>query len=110
MKKNLFIGIVVIFLILTSIFFIQKDSRKPNEEEIEITFQEDLETELIRIANNTEGIKILKQNKNLNIETGIEEFSEYYRVFYKDKDIGIYLYGVDIDKKNMEVIESGFLD
>ncbi len=91
---------------------LEEDRKYFNEEESteDITIEQ-WEKELIEIANELSSVQELKDKQGSSIEVGIEEFPSYYRVFYKEGgDFGIYLYGVDIDKNSMEVIEEGFLD
>jgi hypothetical protein len=108
MKQKFFIGIGIVLLIILSGAYVLINIQEVNEKEIEKVSGENLELKLIEIANSREEVQKLMQNKSLNIETGIEEFPGYYRVYYKNN--GIYLYGVDIEKNNMEIIENNFLD
>jgi hypothetical protein len=55
-------------------------------------------------------VQDLKDKYGANLVTGIEDLVTVYRVAYKDKAKGIFLYGVDVDKNTGKIVDQGELD
>jgi hypothetical protein len=55
-------------------------------------------------------VQALKSQYGSDLLVGIEDHPEVYRVAYKDKTRGIFLYGVDVDKATGNIVFHGDLD
>lgn len=70
----------------------------------------DAQDNAVQVAEDVAEVRKLREEYGADLITGMEEYSYFYRVYYKDRATGIFLYGVDVDKATGKVIFKGELD
>jgi CBS-domain-containing membrane protein len=112
-KNKIVVLITTITLIICGFIFLtfnyQEKEIERTDEKQRVTLPESEEPKpLVEIANESQTVQEILKKQGDDLDTEIEEFPSFVRVVYKKGDI--YIYGVDISRFTMQIMDEGYLD